>query len=91
MQNTENNAAPKIARAMHRAGIAENINRASGVLTDNSKVVLERRYLTKDATGKTTEDPEGMFRRVARNLSQADLNYNNTQEEEETADRGRVL
>jgi ribonucleoside-diphosphate reductase alpha chain len=45
-------------------------------LTKNAIKVLEKRYLTKDETGKIIETPEGMFRRVAHNIAQAELKYN---------------
>ncbi|TET95393.1 MAG: adenosylcobalamin-dependent ribonucleoside-diphosphate reductase, partial [Dehalococcoidia bacterium] len=44
-------------------------------LSDNARVVLERRYLAKDAEGRPTETPEEMFRRVAHNIAQAELLY----------------
>ncbi len=65
----------RIRKALSEAGIARQINERSDELTENSLVVLKRRYLSKDREGNVLEDPEGMFRRVANNLSQADLNY----------------
>src|SRR3989304_1774880 len=44
-------------------------------LSDNARVVLERRYLAKDAEGRPVETPEQMFQRVARNIAQAELLY----------------
>ncbi|SHI13914.1 TSCPD domain-containing protein [Sporanaerobacter acetigenes] len=44
-------------------------------LTDNAKKVLERRYLTKDSTGKIVETPEQMFGRVANSIAEADKIY----------------
>jgi ribonucleoside-diphosphate reductase alpha chain len=44
-------------------------------LTENSRIVLERRYLVKDENGAPCETPEEMFRRVARNIAQADAFY----------------
>lgn len=44
-------------------------------LSDNAVKVLEKRYLTKDETGKLLEDPEGMFRRVAKAIAAADKSY----------------
>ena len=41
-------------------------------LTENAIKVLEKRYLAKDETGKLLEDPEGMFKRVARTIASAD-------------------
>ncbi len=64
-----------IAAALESAGIAWQTNERSTELSDNSKVVLARRYLSKDRDGNVLEDADGMFRRVACNLSLADLNY----------------
>lgn len=44
-------------------------------LTENAIKVLEKRYLSKDETGKLLEDPEGMFRRVAKAIAAADTGY----------------
>jgi len=44
-------------------------------LTENAIKVLERRYLAKDNEGNPVETPGEMFRRVAENIAQADLNY----------------
>ena len=64
-----------IAAALMDSGIAGQINRRSGELSPNAEVVLRRRYLSKDREGNVLEDADGLFRRVAHNLSQADLNY----------------
>ena len=71
----------RIRDAMVEAGIAGECNDRNGTLTDNAKVVLQRRYLSKDRDGKVLEDAEGMFRRVAHNLSQSELEYGATEEE----------
>jgi ribonucleoside-diphosphate reductase alpha chain len=44
-------------------------------ISENALVVLERRYLTRDAEGNLIESPEELFRRVAAALAAADLNY----------------
>ncbi|HEY8172758.1 MAG TPA: vitamin B12-dependent ribonucleotide reductase [Dehalococcoidia bacterium] len=41
-------------------------------LSDNARVVLERRYLAKDDAGKLIETPEGLFRRVAHTIALAE-------------------
>ena len=53
---------------------------ADSGLSENAVKVLERRYLAKDKKGRVTETPAGMFRRVARNLSQAELGYGASEE-----------
>jgi len=45
-------------------------------LSDNARLVLERRYLAKDDAGAPTETPEQLFRRVAHNIAQAELIHN---------------
>lgn len=42
-------------------------------LSPNVILVLEKRYLKKDASGNPVESPEEMFRRIARNAASADL------------------
>ena len=64
----------KLTAAALKTGIAD-----SG-LSKNAVRVLERRYLAKDRKGRVTETPAGMFRRVARNLSQAELGYGASEE-----------
>jgi len=56
-------------------------------LTQNAMTVLQKRYLKRDLNGNVAETPEDMFRRVSRNIAQADLLYgpqkdlNQTEEE----------
>ena len=57
-------------------------------ITPNAKVVLERRYLKKDDSGKPIETPRGLFERVARGIADAERAYGKTDEEvEKTAER----
>ena len=51
-------------------GLSSNI-----CLTQNALKVLEKRYLKKNEVGKVVETPEELFRRVARTVASADLNY----------------
>ncbi|MEA3305229.1 MAG: vitamin B12-dependent ribonucleotide reductase [Candidatus Omnitrophota bacterium] len=44
-------------------------------ISENSRKVLEKRYLKKDFKGNIIESPAEMFRRVARNIAKADINY----------------
>ena len=86
--NPSPRARRNIAAALLGAGIADQINRRSGELSPNAEVVLQRRYLSKDRDGNVLEDADGMFRRVANNLSQADLNYDGGEAERQaTEDR----
>ena len=71
----------RIRDAMVASGIADGYNQRTGQLTDNAQVVLKRRYLSKDREGNVLEDPEGMFRRVANNLSQSELRYGASESE----------
>jgi len=45
-------------------------------LSENSRIVLERRYLKKDENGCVMETPDDMFKRVAKNIASADKIYN---------------
>jgi len=44
-------------------------------LSDNARVVLERRYLARDERGMLIETPEQLFRRVAHIIAQAEAAY----------------
>jgi ribonucleoside-diphosphate reductase alpha chain len=46
-----------------------------GQLTPNAMTVLKKRYLQKDPQGNVVETPEELFRRVAKNIAQADRFY----------------
>ncbi len=46
-----------------------------GFLTPNAITVLEKRYLQKDLRRNVIETPEELFRRVAKNIAQADQIY----------------
>ena len=88
LQNPNPMGRRRIAAALESAGIAGQINRRSGELTLNSEVVLRRRYLSKDRQGNVLEDADGMFRRVASNLAEADRNYGASEaERQETEER----
>ena len=76
----------RIRDAMAAAGVAQAYNQRTGDLTDNARVVLQRRYLSKDREGKVLEDPDGMFRRVAHNLSQSELTYGATETQRAAAE-----
>ena len=44
-------------------------------ISENSRKVLEKRYLKKDMKGSVTETPKDMFKRVSRNIAKADAHY----------------
>ena len=65
--------------------IREQSGRAKILLSDNARVVLERRYLARDADGRPTETPEEMFHRVAHNIAQAELLHKPTNDADAAA------
>jgi ribonucleoside-diphosphate reductase alpha chain len=50
-------------------------------LSENALKVLERRYLSKDESGRPIETPEEMFRRVAKAIAGADKYYGKSEKE----------
>ncbi|MGI6177899.1 MAG: vitamin B12-dependent ribonucleotide reductase [Eubacterium sp.] len=56
-------------------------------ISDNARVVLEKRYLAKDENGKVCETIDQMFRRVADTISAVDTNYDNTADTKALSDR----
>ncbi|MGB4268669.1 MAG: vitamin B12-dependent ribonucleotide reductase [Spirochaetota bacterium] len=44
-------------------------------LTENARIVLEKRYLAKDEDGNVIETPRQMFERIAKYIASADLLY----------------
>ena len=44
-------------------------------LNENAITVLEKRYLAKNEKGEPTETPEGLFRRVAKAVAEADSKF----------------
>jgi ribonucleoside-diphosphate reductase alpha chain len=52
-------------------------------LTENAVRVLRNRYLRKDADGQVLETYDEMFGRVARSISQAELNYSDSEKNRE--------
>jgi len=56
-------------------------------LSENARVVFEKRYLKRDDSGAVLESPEDLFRRVADNIAQAEERFGAGPEKvEETAD-----
>jgi ribonucleoside-diphosphate reductase alpha chain len=66
------------------AGLAGSGDRSRGIdgleLCENSERVLRARYLKKDETGRYTESPRDLFRRVARAIADAERIYSNDPE-----------
>ena len=65
----------RVTEALVEAGEPDEMTSETPRLSKNAQVVLERRYLAKDKEGKVVETYDEMFRRVARNLAQADALY----------------
>ena len=63
---------------MSKNGTAKIDDFTPAVITDNARVVLDKRYLQKDGAGEIVETPEGMFRRVAKTLAAAEFKYEKT-------------
>jgi ribonucleoside-diphosphate reductase alpha chain len=55
----------------------------SGNFSENAVTVLRKRYLAKDAKGEIIETITGLFERVAKNISEADLDYGKTKKDAE--------
>lgn len=55
-------------------------NRRRLQLGENARVVLERRYLVKDADGNVIEQPEDLFARVAGNIAEAERLHGSDEE-----------
>lgn len=57
------------------------------IISENSRMVLERRYLKKDENGKPIEAPRDMFMRVATTIAQADKTYDKNADTDALAKR----
>ncbi len=57
------------------------------VFSQNAIKVLEKRYLAKNDKGQVVEKPAEMFRRVARNIAQADFIYDSTADAARSEDK----
>ena len=51
--------------------------------SENAVTVLKKRYLAKDEKGEIIETITGLFKRVAENISSADLNYGKSEKDAE--------
>lgn len=45
------------------------------LLSENARIVLQKRYLLRDSSGRVIESPEEMFQRVARSIAAAEKKY----------------
>ena len=52
--------------------------------SENAVTVLKKRYLAKDEKGEIIETITGLFKRVAENISSADLNYGKSEKDAKT-------
>ena len=55
-----------------REPLKERLTKKKAKLSDNARIVLEKRYLKKDDTGTVIEQPEDMFFRVAESVARAE-------------------
>ena len=58
------------------------------VISDNARVVLDKRYLQKNKAGDIIESPEGMFRRVAKALAAPEVKYEKTPDQVAALEEG---
>ena len=56
-------------------GVKDDAERCEVPLSDNGRRVLRARYLKKDEQGRCVESPGDLFRRVAKAVAEAELNY----------------
>ena len=66
------------------AAIEINIGGTSMGVSENARLVLETRYLIKDADGKAIESVDGMFQRVAGAIAASDLLHDKNADVERT-------
>jgi ribonucleoside-diphosphate reductase alpha chain len=55
--------------------LKERLMRRKAKISDNARVVLEKRYLKKDDNGIVVESPEEMFFRIAENIASAESKF----------------
>ena len=69
-------ASHAVAKTPGTNGLADarspDVHEDAAVLSENARVILEKRYLIKDEQGRPKETPEGLFRRVARAIAQGE-------------------
>ena len=77
----------RLGAAFRLAGLVDELNSTEPQFGNSSMAVLERRYLSKDHLTGIVESVDDMFRRVAGNLSQADLKYDEGEDEDREKNR----
>ena len=69
------NKAARLLMTLDSNGKSGDVHSNEGLaLSENSRVILEERYLRKDSEGNAIETPEELFRRVARAVAQGESN-----------------
>ena len=56
-------------------------------LSNNARVVLEKRYLRRDEHGNPIETVDELFERVAKAVAQPDLKYGGEEERKESEEK----
>ncbi|MDR3553394.1 MAG: vitamin B12-dependent ribonucleotide reductase [Syntrophobacteraceae bacterium] len=89
MENLEAVAVSSYGGDDYRAGSKDSARAGQMALklTPNAQIVLKKRYLIKDGSGKPVEGPEELFRRVALAIAQPDALYEGPDKVQETARR----
>jgi len=66
----------------HAHGTVANSKNGHVEISDNARIVLEKRYLRKDDDGNIVETPAGMFRRVAHAVAKPEFDYGGAEDAE---------
>ena len=56
-------------------------------INENARVVLNKRYLRKNASGEIAETPEGMFQRVAHAIAESENQYGTDEDAQEAEEK----
>jgi ribonucleoside-diphosphate reductase alpha chain len=66
---------PAVQADEMREPLKERLTKKRPKLSDNARIVLEKRYLKKDDNGNVVEQPEDMFFRVAETIANAEKRF----------------